>query len=167
MKQLFFILSLCSGLSALAQDATFTATVSKTTVALSSKFKVEFKLENGQGSGFQAPDFEDFSVVAGPSTSSSMSIVNGVVTQSFSYVYYLKPKEIGDFVIKTAKIKVKDKTLETDNVSIKVVEEGEPESEDAEAQQLQQIDPFQGFFQRKMPPQAQETTKKKRKSYSM
>jgi hypothetical protein len=167
MKQLFFILSLCSGLSLLAQDAIFTATVTKTTVALNSKFKVEFKLENGQGSGFQAPEFEDFTVVAGPSTSSSMSIVNGVVTQNFSYVYYLKPKEIGDFVIKTAKIKVKDKTLETDNVSIKVVEEGEQESEDAEAQQFQQMDPFQGFFQRRMPQQAQEPPKKKRRSYQL
>jgi hypothetical protein len=164
MKQLFFILSFCSGLSVLAQEAKFTATVSKTTVALDSKFKVEFKLENGQGSAFQAPDFEDFTVMAGPSTSSSMSIVNGTVSQSFSYVYYLKAKEIGDFLIKTAKIKVNGKTLETDNVSIKVVEEGEPESEDAEEQQLQQIDPYQGFFQRRMP---QEAPKKKRKSYQL
>jgi hypothetical protein len=167
MKQLFFILSLCSGLSVLAQDAKFTATVSKTTVALHSKFKVEFKLENGQGSAFQAPEFEDFTVIAGPSTSSSMSIVNGTVSQSFSYVYYLKAKEIGDFLIKTAKIKVNGKTLETDNVSIKVVEEGEPESEDAEEQQLQQSDPFQSFFQRRIPKQQQEAPKKKRKSYQL
>jgi hypothetical protein len=48
-----------------------------------------------------------------------------------------------------------------------VVEEGEPESEDAEEQQLQQIDPFQGFFQRRIPQQSQETPKKKRKSYQL
>jgi BatD DUF11 like domain len=167
MKQFIFLLTLCSGLSVLAQDAKFTATVSKSTVALNSKFKLEFKLENAQGSSFEAPNFEDFEVVGGPSSSSAMSIVNGTVTQSISYVYYLKPKETGSFRVKSAKIKVNGKKIETDDVEIKVVAEGEQESEDAEEKELQQADPWDGFFQRQMPQQPKEKPKKKRKSYQI
>ena len=168
MKQFIFLLSLCSGLSVLAQDAKFTATVSKTTVALNSKFKLEFKLENAQGSAFEAPNLEDFEVVGGPSTNSSMSIVNGTVNQSFSYVYYLKPKETGDFTVKSAKIKVAGKDLKTDKLTIKVVGEGEQESEDLEERELQRADPFGGLYQQRIPKQqTPEVIKKKRKSYSL
>ncbi len=166
MKQFFFILTMLSGMSALAQEAKFTATVSKSTVALDSKFKVEFKLENAQGSNFQAPDFENFTLLGGPSTSSAMSIVNGEVTQSISYVYYLKPKEKGSFTLDAATIKAGGKALTTEAVTIQVVEETE---EGAEEEIPQQADPFSHFFQRRMPtPQPkQEAPRKQRKTYKI
>ena len=152
----------------LAQDVKFTATVSKSTVALNSKFKIEFKLENAQGSAFEAPRFEDFEVVGGPSSSSAMRIINGTITQSISYVYYLKPKETGNFSVKSATIKVNGNKIETKDVEIKVVAESEQESEDAEEKELQQADPFSGFFQRRTPQQnLQEKPKKKRNSYQL
>jgi hypothetical protein len=166
MKQLIIILTMLSGMSVLAQEAKFTATVSKETVALNSKFKLEFKLENAQGTNFQAPDFDDFIVVGGPSTSSSMSIINGEVTQSISYVYYLKPKETGSFTVKAAKIKAGNKDLKTEKLSIKVVEGGDAEMED---ENTELRDPFNGFFQQRIPsPQPkQETPRKKRKAYQI
>lgn len=149
-----------------AQTPKFTATVSKTTVALNSKFKVEFKLENAKGSNFEAPEFKDFEIVGGPSTSSSMSVINGVVTQSISYVYYLKPKEVGDFTVKAAKVSVDGKDLKTDKVRIKVVEESD--EQENEKEDMQSNDPFKDFFYRQMPtPQQQKPQKKPRKTYQI
>ncbi len=167
MKQLVLIMAMFSGFSLWAQETKFTATVSRSTVALDSKFKVEFKLENAQGVGFEAPNFEDFTVVGGPSTSSSMSIVNGDMTQSISYVYYLKPKDLGEFTVKSASVKVNGKHMKTQELDIKVVEaiEGNPN----EDEQIQQVDPFGGMFnnQYRQPQRKQELPKKKRKNYQI
>ena len=165
MKQLIFFMSLLLGTAVQAQEVKFTATVSRSTVALNSKFKVEFKLENAQGGHFKAPDFEDFELVGGPSTNSSMSIVNGEVTQSISYVYYLRPKELGEFRVKPASVKINGMEVKTQELDIKVVEELSGEEEE----QIQQLDPFGNMFpHRFQQPQPQrEVPKKKRKNYSI
>jgi hypothetical protein len=159
MKHLFLILFTTLGLRVAAQDVKFTAILSKSTVALDSKFKVEFKLENAQGTQFQAPEFEDFEVVAGPSTSSSMSIINGEVTQSIAYVYYLRPKEVGTFTLDAASITVKGEELKTKKMKVKVVEKNEVSEE-----QEEEItnDPFANFF-RTPPSQPKKVEKPKRK----
>jgi len=167
MKQLIFPMALFISTAVLAQEIKFTATVSRSTVALNSKFKVEFKLENAQGGNFKAPDFEDFELVGGPSTNSSMSIVNGDITQSISYVYYLKPKELGEFRVKPASVKVNGKEVKTEELDIKVVEDTEGGLEEEE--QIKQMDPFGNMFpfQYQAPQQKKETPKKKRKNYSI
>lgn len=165
MKHLFLILFTFIGLRMAAQDAKFTAILSKSTVALDNKFKVEFKLENAQGTQFKAPEFEDFEVVSGPSTSSSMTIINGEMTQSIAYVYYLRPKEIGTFTVDAASIKVKGEEIRTKEVKVKVVEKGEAIEEEEEEIQN---DPFANFF-RPQPtqPKKVEKPKKKRNSYQL
>jgi hypothetical protein len=167
MKQLIFFVALFFSTGVLAQEVKFTATVSRSTVALNSKFKVEFKLENAQGGNFKAPDFEDFELVGGPSTNSSMSIVNGDVTQSISYVFYLKPKEVGAFRVKPASVKVNGKEVKTEELDITVVEEIDGGGEEEE--QIQQMDPFGSMFpfRFQQPQPAKELPKKKRKSYSI
>ena len=164
MKQLIFFMTLFFSTGVLAQEVKFTATVSRSTVALNSKFKVEFKLENAQGGQFKAPDFEDFELVGGPSTNSSMSIVNGEVTQSISYVYYLRPKELGEFRVKPASVKVNGKEVKTEELDIKVVEEVSGEEEE-----IQQMDPFGNMFPYhfQQPQPKKEAPKKKRKNYSI
>lgn len=164
MKHLFLILFLLVGLRIAAQDVKFTAILSKSTVALDSKFKVEFKLENAQGAQFQAPEFENFDVISGPSTSSSMTIINGEVTQSIAYVYYLRPKEIGTFTLDAATIKVKGEEIKTKEVKVKVVEKGE----DIEEEEEITTDPFANFFNTKpIQPKKIEKPKKKRNSYQL
>lgn len=165
MKHLFLILFLLVGLRIAAQDAKFTAILSKSTVALDSKFKVEFKLENAQGAQFKAPEFEDFDVISGPSTSSSMTIINGEMTQSIAYVYYLRPKEVGTFTLDAASIKVKGEEFKTKEVKVKVVEKGEAIEEEEE-----EIvnDPFANFFNaHPTKPKKAEKPKKKRNNYQL
>ncbi|MDG2450847.1 MAG: BatD family protein [Saprospiraceae bacterium] len=88
-------------------------------------FQVTFKLDGAKGNTFQPPSFNDFRIVGGPSSSSSMSIINGRTTQSMSYTYALMPKTSGNFNIGSASIKVGGKTLRTDPLNIKVIKSSE------------------------------------------
>jgi hypothetical protein len=69
----------------------FEIQVSTDTILLGNFFEVRFLVQNAKGA-FDPPAFTDFDVVGGPNQSSSMSIVNGVSSQSSSYSYFLKPK---------------------------------------------------------------------------
>lgn len=106
----------------LAQEgARFTVEVSTDSILFGNYFKVTFSLENAKGSDFSAPDFSEFHVISGPNQASSMSIINGAVTQSVSYSYYLEPKDIGNFYISPASVAVGGKMLETQPLEIMVV----------------------------------------------
>ena len=170
-------------LATYAQKAKFSVKVSKTTVKTNTQFKVDFVLENVGGGQFQAPNFEDFTVVGGPNQSSQMSIVNGEVSQSMTYTYMLMPKKAGEFVLPAASMKLKTETLKTEKVKIKVSDPGDEDDydEDAAIEENNKIktpessmqnpfgsDLFQQFFQQ-MPRTApkKEDGKKKRKSYSL
>ena len=166
-----------------AQEAKFSVKVSKTTVKTNAKFNVEFILENAGGGQFQAPKFEDFTVVGGPNQSSQMSIMNGEMSQSMTYTYTLMPKKTGDFVLPAASMKLKNETLKSEKVKIKVTEPSdEDDDEDAAMEENAKIktpnsqmpsdafgsDFFQQFFQQ-MPRTAPKKAdgKPKRKSYSL
>ncbi|MEE9374405.1 MAG: BatD family protein [Saprospiraceae bacterium] len=92
-------------------------------------FQVTFTLEGAKGTSFQPPPFKNFTVVGGPSTSSSLSIINGRTTQSVSFTYGLMPKITGQQDIGTASIKVGGNTLRTKPLSIKVLKRSENKSD--------------------------------------
>jgi len=83
-------------------------------------FEVKFTLENADSRQFTPPSFEDFQVLSGPNTSSSMSIVNGDVTQSISYTYYLKPKDIGNYYIAPASMEADGQTIESEPIEVMI-----------------------------------------------
>lgn len=98
---------------------TFTANVSSNAVGLDEQFQVSFTL-NASGKAFQAPSFSDFMVLSGPNQSSSMQFVNGSMSQSISFTYYLQPKAGGTFKIGSATIQAGGKTLKTNPITITV-----------------------------------------------
>jgi len=113
--------AVCCVFFATAQsEARFTVSVSTDSILLGNYFQVTFSLENAQGDKFEPPAFEDFDVVSGPNTASSFSVVNGKVTQSLSYSYYLEPKDIGNYYILPAAIEVDGKVLETQPLEVMV-----------------------------------------------
>ena len=184
MKKLFFLLvMLLFSLATQAQETKFSVKVSKTTVKTNTKFNVEFVLENAGGGQFQAPKFEDFTVVGGPNQSSQMSIMNGEMSQSMTYTYTLMPKKTGEFVLPAASMKLKNETLKTEKVKIKVTAPSDEEDdEDTAMEENAKIktpnsqipsggfgnDFFQQFFQQ-MPRAAPKKadSKPKRKSYNL
>ncbi|MBK9015067.1 MAG: BatD family protein [Saprospiraceae bacterium] len=109
---------------AFSQDkpAKFTVTVSTDSILMDNTFEVKFVLENANGQNFEAPDFSDhFNVVSGPNFSTSMSMVNGNISQSMTITYYLEPKEVGMFYILPASVNTDDKVLETAPLEVMVV----------------------------------------------
>lgn len=108
----FLYSSLCS--------QSFNVQVDRTEIALDQYVQVDFVLENAQGKNFAPPGFEGWTIIQGPSTSSSVSIINGARSSTFSYGYVLSPKSTGNLSIGKASITVNNKTLSTQPVSIKV-----------------------------------------------
>jgi hypothetical protein len=98
----------------------FRAQVSANRVALNQNFQVDFTVE-GSGSNFIPPSFRDFNVLNGPSTSSSIQVINGQMSQSLTYSYILMPQKTGTFVIPSAFITINGTKLKTNPISIEVV----------------------------------------------
>ncbi len=174
MKKILFIIGFFSfiNMGFAQEEASFTAEINKTNIGVGKKIKVTFTLKNAAGSHFESPDFKGFDVLSGPNVSSSMSIMNGDVTQSSVYTYYIMAQKVGKFEIPSASIKVGKKELYTAPIPITVVAQSDDLDED-EADQNQPFlmkDPFTDFFGRSQMPEATprtETPKKKRATTRM
>ena len=120
----FLILSgflLILGGASAQDEAKFSVNVSGDSILFGNYFQVKFTLENAEGSNFEAPVFEGFNIVSGPNFSSNISIINGDVSRSVSYTYYLEPKDVGNFFLQPAAIQVGEQILETHPLEVMVV----------------------------------------------
>lgn len=105
-----------------AQQAVFEAYSNAKEVMLNSYFEVSFTLKNANGTDFSPPDFKDFIILSGPSTSSSMQIINGVVSREMGFSYTLQPVRVGKFTIGSASVKAGGRVLRSKPLSIEVVQ---------------------------------------------
>jgi hypothetical protein len=126
---IFILLLLCTG-SVWAQS--FVAQASKTQVATGEQFEVTFTL-NANGGNFTAPNFAGFEIVGGPNQSTSMSYVNGNMSQSVSMGYDLVANKEGTFTIGPATVESNGKKLSTQPITIKVVK-GSPQQSAGQGQ---------------------------------
>lgn len=119
-------------------------------VNASEAFRVEFALNaKPDDRSFEAPSFEGFDVLAGPSVShgSSVQIVNGSMTKSYNYTisYVLQASSAGEHKIGVAKIGVDGKSYSTQVTPIEVRSGGDdsgagdsPQSSQQQEQSLEQ-----------------------------
>ena len=103
----------------------FHASVNSTTVPLNDRFQVTFTFE-GQDinsiKNFSPPDLnKDFLTLSGPNQSTSMQIINGAVSASISYSYYLQARNLGKYTIGSAKLLYKDQEYKSEPIKIEVV----------------------------------------------
>jgi hypothetical protein len=119
---LILLLFCTSGL--LAQDARFSASVSKNQVGTGEQFEVDFTL-NANGDKFTPPNFSGFQLLSGPNESTSMTSINGNTTSSVSIGYILMAEKEGAYTIGSASVIVNGKQLVTNAIKIKVVK-GQP-----------------------------------------
>lgn len=149
MKALFACGLICLAvMTASGQEtAKFTVEVSTDSVLFGNYFQVQFTLHNASGSEFRPPAFDEFEVMNGPNMSSSFSMSNGKITQSVTYTYYLKPREVGNYYIQPASIKTGYKILETDAKEVLVVPNPDGVIQNPEPRQKQGMmdDWFRGF----------------------
>lgn len=130
MKKILFIAVLALSCVVAQAQVQFTASAKKV-VAVGERFRLTFSV-NAQGNGFQAPNLVDFQILAGPSpsTSSSIQIINGQMSQSvnMSFSYVLAASKEGKFTIKPAQITVDGKTYKSNQLDIEVVK-GSPQQQ--------------------------------------
>lgn len=103
-----------------AAEITFIASVNKNPVGTNEQFSITYTL-NTQGSNFQAPTFRDFNVLSGPNQSTSMQFINGNMSQSVSFTYYLTANSEGTFRIDPATITVNGGKVKSNTLTINVV----------------------------------------------
>ncbi|MDY0781195.1 BatD family protein [Tenacibaculum sp. IB213877] len=108
-----------------AQEAEFTANVSKNKLGVNQRLRVEFSINKQGADNFSPPNFKNFKIVGGPSQSVSQSWINGKVSYSLSYTYIIEPKTKGEFNLPAASIEIDGKTLQTEPVKIIVTDEVE------------------------------------------
>jgi len=114
-KYLFLVIPLLFlGQFALAQndDVVFEANLSKEKLGLNERLRVEFTM-NKNGDNFNAPNFNGFKVIMGPSLSTRSSWINGKRSYSQSYTYILQPEKKGTLKIGQASIEISGKSYKS------------------------------------------------------
>ncbi|WP_396168935.1 BatD family protein [Flavobacterium sp.] len=117
MKRIVILLFLIT--QSLLAQIQFEAKVSKTTLGLNERLRVDFVM-NMDGDNFNQPSFEGFKVIAGPSQQVSQSWVNGKSSFEKIYSYYLLPMQKGTITIKQATIEYNNQIYKTIPIKITV-----------------------------------------------
>jgi hypothetical protein len=110
------VLIACNSLLAQVQ---FEAKVSKTTLGLNERLRIDFVM-NMDGDNFNQPSFEGFRIIAGPSQQVSQSWINGKSSFEKTYSYYLLPQQKGNLIIKQATIEYNGQIYKTNPIRINV-----------------------------------------------
>jgi len=121
---LIAIIAILFNVAVYAQDDVSFNILCKKQVMVGEQFEVSYELD-GNGSNFEAPNFNDFEIVGGPfsSSSSSVQIVNGSVTKSTTttHSFYLRALKAGTFTMPAATITVNKKKVKSTTMDIVVV----------------------------------------------
>jgi len=104
-------------------DITLNATVDKNQVGLNNRFiyKLEVSGESASLPKPEFPKFENFSLLSGPNTSTNIQYVNGAMSASNIYTFYLKPQKEGKFSIAQATLEVEGETISSNGIEISVI----------------------------------------------
>lgn len=113
-----------------AQEITFEATVDRNAVAAGDRLKYTLSLSNAQGQ-ITPPPFGEFTPLGNPSQSTMMNIVNGRMSQSIGYTWYLQaPDKEGTYTIPAASVKVGGGSIQSKPIRITVTKGAPPAASD-------------------------------------
>ena len=107
---IILILSLVTG-QLFADEVKFTGEAPGV-VRMGTQFRLTYTV-NTEAKDFRSPDFQYFTVLAGPSTSSStnVSIVNGKMTRNYQlkFTYILEARQTGEFTIQIGRASCRER----------------------------------------------------------
>lgn len=130
IKKTFYILLILlafRGTDLFAQE--FTSSVDKTKVGENETFQAYFTFKGQNSNGlrnFKAPSFTGFRVLSGPNQSTSMQYINGAMSSSVTYSFYLQATSIGKYTLGEASIEYNGNSLATKPIEIEVVKGAAP-----------------------------------------
>ena len=137
------VLAVVLAAGAAAADVKVHAEVNARRVGLDDQVQYSIVIEGNAGSLVedpQLPALDNLRLLGGPSTSTQVSIVNGSISQSRSYVFLLQPVQVGQASIGAAHVRFSDGERTTAPISLEVV----PGS--VAPAQPRQVDPFADAF---------------------
>ena len=137
MRKITYILLLFVMVAETAFAQKFTATASKTKVAVGETFQLTFSL-NANGTNFKMPALNEFDVYSGPNQSTSMSFVNGAMSQSITLSYIIAAKKEGKVTITPANVSVNGANVQSNSLVIEVVKGGTTANPNSAGQNQQQ-----------------------------
>ncbi len=120
MKKTVCILIYIISLANISLAQKLTASASKTKVAVGESFQLSFSL-NSSGSNFKAPALNEFDVYSGPNQSTSMSYVNGAMSQSITLSYIVAAKKEGKITIGPASVTVNGANVQSNSFIVEAV----------------------------------------------
>ena len=136
----------------------FNVQVSSDTILSGNVLNVVFTANNIAGQ-FEGPDMQGLSIISGPNTSTSMSMINGDVSQTATYSYGIICEDIGDVTILSGYLNTGSETLETEPISVLVL----PNPEGIIEQPPSNSGFFEFNFPRTKKPKASSGPKKKKR----
>ena len=114
-----YLILLLIGFQGLLAQVQFEAKVSKNTLGLNERLRIDFTM-NIDGDNFNQPNFEGFRIIAGPSQQVSQSWINGKSSFEKTYSYYLLPQQKGNLVIKQASIEFNGQVYKSSPIKVNV-----------------------------------------------
>ncbi len=99
----------------------FSVKINRDTVFLGNSFQLSYEIANIDGD-FKAPDLSDLTIISGPNTSMSMSIMNGQSKKTSTYSYTILPELAGAINIDPATCITRDSVYSSSPISVIVVE---------------------------------------------
>jgi BatD DUF11 like domain len=119
-RQLWLSILLMLGTFCVQAEGRFYATIDYTKASVGQTLVVTFVVENVNGGKVSFPAMKDFSIVGGPMTQQSTSIINGAVSRSQSWAYYIQPKHEGACVIEAGRVDVGGSVLNSNAITVQV-----------------------------------------------
>ena len=121
--KIFLIFLVFSNGISFAEDITLTATVDKNQVGLNDRFIYTIEVSGSSTSlpTPEFPNFENFTLLSGPNTSTNIQFVNGAMSSSKSYSFYLRAQKEGKFTIPPATLEVDGETISSNGIEITVI----------------------------------------------
>lgn len=120
MKKLICILIAIVSLVNVSLAQKLTAQASRTKVAVGETFQISFSL-NSNGNNFKPPALTDFDVYSGPNQSTSMSFINGSMSQSMTFSYVIAAKKEGKYTIGAASMNTTGGVVQSAPIAIEVI----------------------------------------------
>lgn len=104
------------------QNSRFYLQTDRSEVVAGTIFRLEAVLENIDADRIVLSDIHPFKVVQGPSTASSISIINGKKTESLTYIWMVQAPSKGVYTLSPATVKIGSRTLSSNSVQMTVTD---------------------------------------------
>jgi hypothetical protein len=110
-----------------AEELQISVYVNKTTITINETITYTVEIEGTTDfPDVPPPPSDNFIVVAGPSRSSSIQVINGEVSSALKVSWHLSPTRTGELVIDPIEIKYQSKTYRSTPIKITVLKSGSP-----------------------------------------